>query len=132
MTLTSSTYQTIDIQMKILASHQSLSRQALTPACTMKRYKDPYMHILTNNLSQMKIWAAKKVTNSNLKATIHLNSIRKKSNTPMTTKTSKFMTIIIKPLKIINIRVIQMMTNIIPINKERSLIESWLNKAQRF
>jgi len=128
----SSTYQTTDIQTKILPPHQSLFLQALTPACIMKRYKDPYMHTRTNNQSQIRIWAAKKATNSNLKATTNLKNIHKKSKTQMTIKTSKFMTTIIKLLKIINIRIIQMMMNSILMRKGRLLIESWHNKAQRF
>lgn len=129
---TNLTYQTIDIQMITLPPLQSSFPQALTRVCTMKRYKDLCMHIQMNNQSQTRIWAAKKATNSNLKAITNLNNIHKKSNTQMTIKTSKFMTIIIKLLKIINVKIIQMMMNNILINKERLLIESWHNKAQIF
>lgn len=51
------------------------------------------MHTQTNNPSQMKTWAAKKVTNNNLKVTSNLSNIRKRSNTPMMmNKISTFVT----------------------------------------
>lgn len=134
MRLTSSTSQIINIQTITSLPHQSSYQQALTLACTMKRQKDPYMHTQTNNPSQMKTWAAKKVTNNNLKVTTNLSNIRKRSNTPMImNKISTFVTTkTIKQQKIIhNSNITQMMMNNILIKRGRLLIESWHKKALR-